>query len=75
MANICLIAVLGTGILCSQPSAKTSVSDFCQIAGPEIARLSRLTDAEIAALSRPRKEAIVTLKRQKARLCPKSGSL
>lgn len=69
MANICLVAVLGTGILCSNGGGKTTVSDFCQVAGPDIARLSRFTDAELAALSRAKKEAIVTLRRNKARLC------
>ena len=45
------------------------VSDFCrQIAG-EIGKFQHLTDAEIAALQRPRKEAIVSLRRKYARLC------
>jgi len=69
MANICLVAILGTGLLCSGGKPATT-SDFCQIAGPEIARLARMTEAEIAALSRQKKEAIVTLKRQKKKLCP-----
>jgi hypothetical protein len=70
MANICLIAVLGTGVLCSGGSDKpAAVSDFCQIAGPEIARLGRMTDAEIGALSRQHKEAVVSLKRKKSKLC------
>lgn len=69
MANICLVAILGTGILCSGGNKPATVSDFCQIAGPDIARLSRMTDAEIAALSRQKKEAVVSLKRNKKRLC------
>lgn len=42
---------------------------FCQQTAPEIAKLRRLTDAEIAALARPRKEAILSLRRKYAKLC------
>lgn len=73
MADICLIAVLGTGLLCSQPSQAGTVSDFCELAGPEVAKLKRLTDGEIAALARPRKEAIVALRRKHKRLCDIPG--
>lgn len=69
MANICLVAVLGTGILCSGGGGKTVTDSGCQVFGPDIARLSRFTDAELAALSRAKKEAIATLRRNKAKLC------
>jgi hypothetical protein len=69
--GLCLIAFLGTGILCSNGGDKPPVvvSDFCQIAGPQIAQFSRLNENEIAALTRSRKNAIVTLKRDYKRLC------
>ena len=63
--GLCLIAVLGTGLLCSSGEGKTVVvSDFCEVAGPQIKRFNEMSDAEIKALARPRKEAIVTLRRQ-----------
>jgi len=68
-ANICLIAVLGTGLLCSGDGAKTVTDTGCAVYGPDIARLGNLTEPEIAALSRKSKEAIVSLKRNKKRLC------
>jgi hypothetical protein len=69
--GLCLIAVLGTGILCSNGGDKTPVvvSDFCQLTATEIDKLKRLDDEEIAALKRPRKEAIVSLKRKYKKLC------
>ena len=70
MANICLVAVLGTGILCSGGERQKTVSDFCEIAGPQISRLGGMSEAEISALSRQHKEAIVSLKRTKKKLCP-----
>lgn len=68
--GLCLIAVLGTGLLCSDGSDKKPVvvSDFCEIAGPQIKRFSRMSDDEVKALTRDRKEAIVTLKRDYKRL-------
>lgn len=45
------------------------VSDFCQIAGPQIQKLKSPTPAELAALSRPRKEAIRNLRQDYKRLC------
>jgi hypothetical protein len=63
--GLCLIAVLGTGLLCSSGEGKTVVvSDFCEVAGPQIRKFDKLSDAEVASLARPRKEAIVTLRRQ-----------
>lgn len=69
MANICLIAVLGTGILCSGGTKNTPVDSGCQVFGPDISRLGKLSDGEIAALSRQKKEAIVSLKRNKKKIC------
>ena len=45
------------------------VSDFCQQVAPEIVKLSKLSDEEIAALARPRKEAILSLRRKYGKLC------
>jgi len=45
------------------------VSEFCQQVAPEIAKMAQLTDAEIAALARSRKEAILSLRRKYERLC------
>jgi hypothetical protein len=69
--GLCLIAVLGTGILCSNGGSAppVAVSDFCQLTATEIDKLKRLDDEEIAALKRPRKEAIVSLKRKYKKLC------
>lgn len=68
--GLCLIAVLGTGLLCSNGGDRNPVvvSDFCEVAGPQIKRFSRMTEAEIKVLTRVRKEAIVTLKRDYKRL-------
>lgn len=71
-ADICLLAVLGVAVLCKTGDggkAPAAVSDFCEIAGPQVAKLKQLSEAEIAALARPRKEAIATLRRQHKRLC------
>lgn len=45
-------------------------SDFCKLVAPEVVKLAKLSDAEIAALARPRKEAILSLRRKHAKLCP-----
>lgn len=69
MANICLVAVFGTGLLCAGEAKQTVTDTGCQVFGPDIARLGTLTEPEIAALTRQRKEAIVSLKRNKKRIC------
>ena len=69
--QICLIAFLGAGLLCSGGDKATVTDSFCQIAGPDIVRLRALSDTEIAALSRPRKEAIASLRRAYKRECEK----
>lgn len=56
-------------MVCQAPKQPSTVSDFCQIAGPQIAKFKALSDAEIAALARPRKEAIAALRRQYKALC------
>ena len=45
------------------------VSDFCGQVRGEVAKFKALTDAEIAALQRPRKEAILSLRRKYEKLC------
>lgn len=52
-----------------QAEQPVTVSDFCRIAGPQIAQLYRLSDAELAALSRSRKAAIAKLRRNYERQC------
>ncbi len=54
---------------CEGEPKPAPVSDFCQIAAEDVRAFSRLTEGEIAALTRPRKEAIVRLKRKYQRLC------
>lgn len=49
------------------------VSDFCILAAREITALRRLTPAELAALSRPRREAIRNLRQLHRRLCAASA--
>jgi hypothetical protein len=71
-ADICLIAILGVAILCKtggDGNQPVVVSDFCEQTVGEVAKFKGLTDAEIAALQRPRKEAILSLRRKHARLC------
>lgn len=75
-ADICLVAFLGVAILCKtggdgKPAA--TVSDFCELTAGEVAKLKRLSEAEIAALARPRKEAIISLRKKHARLCTNPG--
>ncbi len=45
------------------------VSDFCDQVRGEVQKFRALSDAEIAALQRPRKEAILSLRRKFERLC------
>lgn len=45
------------------------VSDFCDQVRVEVAKFRALSDAEIAALQRPRKEAILSLRRKFEKLC------
>jgi hypothetical protein len=45
------------------------VSDFCKLAGPDVVRLLALSKEEVAALARPRKEAILALRLKYKRLC------
>jgi hypothetical protein len=60
----------GLLILLACPEEKpVPISEFCVLAGNEITALRRLTPAELAALSRPRKEAIRNLRRLHRRLC------
>lgn len=54
---------------CNVPSP-VAVSDFCRLTAPDIVRLRALTDVELAALTRPRKEAILSLKLKFKKLCP-----
>lgn len=68
--NICLVAILGTGILCSGSDGKTTViSDFCAKAKIDIEKFKNLSEAELSALQRPRKEAIANLRRTLKRDC------
>ena len=46
-----------------------AVSDFCELSRGEIVRLQALTRGELAALKRPRKEAILNLRRAYGRFC------
>ena len=55
-------------LVCPEDKPVT-VSDFCKSAAPEIAKLQRLTDAELKALQRPRKEAILALRRSYKKNC------
>ena len=46
-----------------------AVSEFCQLAAPDVVRLRALTATELAALTRPRKEAILSLRLKYKKLC------
>lgn len=65
-SNICVGLLV---IFICQPERPAVVSDFCQQVAPEVAKLRSLSDAEIAAMARPRKEAILSLRRKYAKLC------
>lgn len=63
---------IGLLVLFICPKEETLVvSDFCKQAGPDIVRLQKLSEAEIAALTRQRKEAILSLRRSYKRECVK----
>jgi hypothetical protein len=53
---------------CPDDKAKPT-SDFCEIAGPMVRKVQALSAAELAALQRPRKEAIRDLRRTYQRNC------
>jgi hypothetical protein len=55
---------------CQGDKQPKTVSDFCSIAGPQIAKFKALSEEELAALTRPRKEAIASLRRNYKALCP-----
>lgn len=55
---------------CNAPKQDV-ISDFCRLTAADIVRLQKLTDAEIAALTRPRKEAILSLRKTYKRECVK----
>lgn len=56
--------------VCSAPKQDV-ISDFCKLTAADIVRLQKLTDAEIEALTRPKKEAILSLRRIYKRECVK----
>ena len=64
----------GLIILLACPDERpTPVSEFCVLAATEIAALRKLTKGELAALTRPRKEAIRNLRQLHRRLCPQEA--
>lgn len=69
-SSIICFGLLGLIIIC--PKEETLVvSDFCKQSKDDIARLKNLTTVELAALQRPRKEAITSLRRTYQRECVK----
>lgn len=52
---------------CQEPKP-APVSDFCALT-EDVRKFDKLTDAEIAALSRQRKEAILALREKRKRFC------
>lgn len=54
---------------CNAGEKPVVVSDFCDQVRGEVAKFRSLSDAEIAALQRPRKEAILSLRRKFEKLC------
>lgn len=57
-------------LFCPEDAPPPVVDSFCSIAGPQIQMLYRLSDAELAALSRSRKAAIAKLRRNYEKQCP-----
>ena len=66
MTNVCFGLLV---VFFCQAEKPVTVSDFCKIAGPDVVRLYKLTDAELTAMSRQRKEAIAALRRNYQRQC------
>lgn len=65
-SNICVGLLV---IFLCQDNIPKATSDFCQQVRPEIQKFQRLTADELAALQRPRKEAILELRRKYSKLC------
>jgi hypothetical protein len=57
---------------CQEGPAPAVISDFCRVAGPDIAKLRRLSSEEVKALKRPRKEAIASLGKSDSEHCQKA---
>lgn len=56
-------------MVCQPAKPAPIVSDFCRIAGPQIAHLQRFTDAELSVLQSHRKVAILKLRETYRELC------
>jgi hypothetical protein len=56
--------------VCPDPKQPVVVSDFCGLMKKEVAKLKSLSDEEINSLQRPRREAIVSIRRKYAKECP-----
>ena len=64
--NVCFGLLL---VFFCETEKPVTVSDFCKVAGPDIQRLYRLSEAELQAMSRQRKEAIAALRRNYQKQC------
>jgi hypothetical protein len=54
---------------CEPQTQAVPKGDFCKLVEPEIAKFKALSDLELSALARPRKEAILSLRRKYTALC------
>lgn len=69
--DFCLIGALGVYLACTHPapSPTTGKDYYCEQTRSEYVKFKSLTGDEIAALRRPRKEAILSVIKKFERLC------
>ena len=56
-------------LFCTAQHPAPVSSDFCKLMRPEVQKIMHLSNEEIAALQRPRKEALVSIKLKYQELC------
>lgn len=68
--NICLIAVLGTGLLCSGGNKPPVViSDYCRSAAYAVAKIQAMPEAERSVLPRLQKQANASIVQKYGKDC------
>jgi hypothetical protein len=68
-ADICLIAVLGLGLFCAGGKTGPAISDFCQQAARDIAKIERMSREQFLAQERQVRDGLLALKQKRRRLC------
>lgn len=72
MSQFCLVGLLGVSLACfGGGDKKAVVSDGCQVFAQDIKEATQpFSQAELQPMKRPRKEALVRLKKKNQKLCP-----